>query len=163
LEDELDEYEARRYFGLPGRAVPESLCRRVLSLTKTGIDYSTLTTNERAVLHRWAVALGSLGPKRGITVRDDEARMASRQAASLLAEMNGNADVAMLARKLRPDAGTRPPVVVLSAFGFRVYEGAALVVDAGDDLAVGDRYSWYVSDRYSELADRNPDTWLLDD
>ncbi len=77
LEDELDGYEARRDFGLPGRAVPESLCHQVPSLTKTGIDYSTLTTNERTVLHRWAVALGSLGPKRGITVRDDAARIAS--------------------------------------------------------------------------------------
>lgn len=135
LEDELDPTTARQYFGLPGGALPETLIRRVLTLTGTGVEFSTMTTDERAVLSRWALILGSHPPPRSwseVTVTRDMARDAARQAANLLAQMEGDGDVALLARRLLP--GDRPPVVVLTALGFRVYEGADRVVD-GDDFA----------------------------
>ena len=170
-EDELDPYEARRFFRLPGGSLPEALCRHVLASTLTGVEYSELTTGERAAVFTWATVIGSsMSPSREgwaqLTVRDTVIRKAAREAATLTIELCEAAEVEQLARRLLPSQPDRTPSAVLTAMGTRVYERATRVVDAGDELAVDrdDPFGYRKPrDRYSDLADRTPGTWLIDD
>lgn len=168
-EDAMDPYDARRYFGLPDTALPEALGRRVLSLTKTGVDFSNMSTAERAALSVWAVALGSIPPGSTgrfswLTVRDDTADESARRAAQLVERQQGHDAAHCLANRLLDRATDRDAIAVLAAFGRRVYEGVERVVEHEADDLVGDDEDHYrrVKDQYTELADRTPGTWTLD-
>jgi hypothetical protein len=165
FEDSRDAYAAHRFFGLPPAAQPEALARKVLSLTMTRIEYSTLSKPERAALDVWALALGSVPPEPTgqfsyLTVRDDRVAESARLAARMAMTHDG---APKLAQRLVQGAEGRAPKAVLEEFGRRVYDGTVRVVDRDADDDNSTQTFGPPDDQYSALADRTPDTWFLDD
>jgi hypothetical protein len=152
--EDLDWYDAKKFFGLHGRASEEELVRRVLEVAGSKLDYSDAKPAERKLLAIWCVALAASGNYRQPS--SEHLRGASRNAATFV---TGSADqdvMRSLAAKLYP-TGERTLQTLLSAFGYRALEQHHLPTELDlpeDNRDFIDGLVGRRDDHYSALAEQ---------